>query len=179
MSALALGLFALANQLSAQNRIQGEDLQVTTNASAICQGVRPSDNAQLNFRALQLDNTGTQSQFVTCAFSTVRDQAVADSRIVNYFGAFFANRNSTERTVSCTGVQGFANDPNNVYESQSVTVLPNNSPGTPTTGYIFFGPASDTDPLYYQNVSMTCLLPGGVSIADTYVGFKLDDAVQP
>lgn len=153
-----------------------EDLQTTTNASAICQGVRASDSAKLSSRALQLENVGTDTALVSCAFATIRDQGQPENLIVNYFGAFFTNAASRNATVTCTGVQGFANGEDNVYETQSTTVLRNNFPGTATTGYIFFGPASGTDPLYYQNVSMTCQIPAGVSIADTYVGYKLDDA---
>lgn len=164
-------LMATGNASAAQ-----EDLQSTTNASAICQGVRPSDNSQLSFRALQVENVGNQTALVSCAFPTIRDQGQADNRIVNYFGAFFTNATGRNATVTCTGVQGFANGEDNVYETQSAMVLRSNFPGTATTGYIFFGPASATDPLYYQNVSMTCQIPVGVSIADTYVGYKLDDA---
>ncbi len=158
-----------------------EDLQNTTNAVSICHGARPSDEAKLSSTALKLRNDSTTNAFVTCAFVTMTDQAGAGglgTHVVNYFGAFFTNENNVAATINCTGVQGSANDTRNVYETQTTMVPPNNAPATPTSGYIFFGPASSTDPLYYQDVSMTCLMPPGVSIADTYVGFKMDDATN-
>jgi len=89
--------------------------------------------------------------------------------------AFFTNNKPFDQTVTCTGVEGLAGEPDVVYTTRSVTVLANGVPGTPDTGYIFFGRESQSDPLLYQNVGMSCQLAPGISINDTYVGFYLND----
>lgn len=172
LPALAIGL-----AFSTQSHAAEEFMQNTTGATGTCQGALPVFEANLRKRPLGINNEGTGAAFVSCAFSTTRDQLddVLGNRIVSYFGAFFTNNNSADTQVSCVGIRGLAGEPDNVFESQSVTVLANGVPGTADTGYIFFGPAQG-DPLDYQNVSMSCNLPAGVSINDTYVGYKLNDA---
>ena len=156
-----------------------EPLQNVTNASSICHGVRDIDKAQFESAALELRHTGSSSAFVTCAFTTLMDQDNGGGvglNSVRYFGAYFTNRGNAPATVSCTGVQGVANFGTRVYASMSVAVPPDTSPDA-GTGYIFFEPG-DQEPLFYQTVSMTCLVPAGVGIADTYLGFAMDDATS-
>lgn len=151
-----------------------EDLQNSSNPVGLCQGALPVYETSLRSRPLAVTNEGQTPAYVTCAFTTTLDQGgTLPPQIVSYYGAFFANQKSFDQIVTCTGVTGYENGDNTVttYETQSVTVLANNVPGTPTTGYIFFG---DTN-LRYQLVAMSCQLPPGVSINDTYVGYKLND----
>ncbi|MCY7354064.1 MAG: hypothetical protein LH470_03100 [Lysobacter sp.] len=150
-----------------------ELVQNTNTATAICQG-SSGNQEKLVKRPLGIINNGDVPTLVSCSFTTSKTDP--QNRIVEYFGAFFSNETARMATVTCTGVQGLEGESNNVYETQSVGVLPHGRPGTPTTGYIFFGRSSTSDPLLYQNVAMSCQLPPGVSINDTYVGFYLDDA---
>lgn len=49
---------------------------------------------------------------------------------------------------------------------------------SPGANYLFFYP-TDLDPpqeFMHQLLAMSCRLPPGVGIMDTYVGFRLDDA---
>lgn len=151
-----------------------ELVQNTNTATATCQDSLQTEN-MLRKRPLGISNESAKPVYVSCSFTT--SKTAAESKIVEYFGAFFTNNTAADVQVTCTGVQGLAGEATNVYETQSVTVLANGVPGTPTTGYIFFGRASESDPLYYQNVAMGCQLPPGVSINDTYVGFYQDDAI--
>lgn len=172
LPALAAGLL-----FSPQSHAAEEFMQNTTGATGVCQGALPVFETNLRKRPLGVNNEGTSSAFVSCAFTTTRDQldTTLDNEIVTYFGAFFTNNNAADVEVTCVGIRGLAGEQDNVFESQSVTVLANGVPGTADTGYIFFGPG-EGDPLDYQNVSMSCELPAGVSINDTYVGYKLNDA---
>lgn len=157
-----------------------EPLEHVTNASSICQGVRPEDKAQFESAALELRHTGPEAAFVNCSFLTLMDQGNGGDvglYPVRYFGAFFTNLGSAPATVSCTGIQGVANFGTRVYESLSVEVPPDASPEG-GGGYIFFEPEQG-EPLFYQTVSMTCIVPAGVGIADTYLGFNMDDAASP
>jgi hypothetical protein len=154
-----------------------ERLENVTNASSICSGVRSSDNAQLRSSALMLANVGSKSAFVNCSFVTLMDQDNGGNvglTPVRYFGAFFTNSGNAAATVKCTSAVGYANNAGgNTYESMEVSVPPDDSPES-GSGYIFFGDQPGV--MIYQNVSMTCVLPVGVGIADTYLGFSMDDA---
>ncbi len=166
--------FAVAAASATPAYAATELVQNTNTATAVCQGAQKNVD-KLRNRPLGIANEGTQPAFVSCSFTTSNDGSEGTA-IVEYFGAFFTNSTAADATVTCTGIQGLAGEPDNVYESQSVTVLANGVPGTPTTGYIFFGRPTEADPLYYQNVAMSCQLPAGVSINDTYVGYYTDDA---
>lgn len=154
-----------------------EDMQNVTNAASICHGSRAVDEANLSSTALEIRNDGTSAAFVSCSFTTTLDQGGGggvDMDNVRYWGVFFTNKSAVDASVKCTGVQGYANGGSNVYTAMTTTVPANNVPSE-DGGYIFFERESAQDPLFYQNVSMTCILPVGVGIADTYVGYVLDD----
>lgn len=153
-----------------------ERLEHVTNGSSICTSVRSSDAAAVQATALDLRNVGQKSIYVNCSFVTLMDQGNGGNvglNSVRYFGAFFTNHGNAAATVNCTGVQGYANSTSNVYDTMSAVVPPDGSIDA-GTGAIFFE-APTLEP-YYQNVSMTCVIPAGVGIADTYLGFSLDDA---
>lgn len=177
MKTALLAVLAIATSSFALRAHAAEELvQHTSTATNNCQGALKNAD-KLRNRPLGMNNETPEDVFVSCSFMTANfDPATTGTRIVEYFGAFFTNSTDAEVSVTCTGVQGLAGEPDNVYESQTFTVLPNGVPGTPDTGYVFFGRASLEDPLYYQNVAMSCRLPPGVSINDTYVGFYADDA---
>lgn len=154
-----------------------ERLEHVSNASSICSGVRSSDRAVLKSSALVLANGGSNTAFVNCSFLTLMDQGNGGNvglTPVRYFGAFFTNSGNTSATVKCTSVVGYANNAaGNVYETMEVDVPPDSSVDS-GSGYIFFGDEPGVQ--IYQNVSMTCTIPAGVGIADTYLGFSMDDA---
>jgi len=174
----AVGTLLAAGLFSGTANAAIEPLEHVTNASSICNGVRPSDEATLKSTAFDLRNTGQQAVYVNCTFVTLMDQGNGGGvglYPVRYFGAYFTNHGVATATVNCTGVQGYANNPDNVYDTMSVAVPPDSS-GDSGTGYIFFeAPVGEP---YYQNVSMTCVIPAGVGVADTYLGFNLDDAAS-
>lgn len=166
---------AAAALLAPQAHAATELVQHTQTATNTCQGALVNQE-KLRNRPLGIVNETDEPIFVSCSFTTANDGAsTRGTRIVEYFGAFFTNNKPFDQTVTCTGVEGLAGEPDIVYTTKSVTVLANGVPGTPDTGYIFFGRESPSDPLLYQNVAMSCSLSPGISINDTYVGFYLDD----
>lgn len=173
ISGLAAGIVAIASINAAH--ATSELIQNTNTATSICQGALPVFETNLRKRPLGVANEGSTPAFLSCSFTTSNDGS-AGPRIVSYFGGFFTNSTSADATVTCTGIRGLAGETDNVYETRTVTVLANGVPGTPDTGYIFFGPAEGEQP-DYQNVAMSCKLPSGVSLNDTYVGYSTDDAI--
>lgn len=178
-SVIRTALAAVVIAAAPQARAATELVQHTNTATNTCQGALANKD-KLRNRPLGILNEADVDVFVSCSFTTARTSNAEDtSAIVEYFGAFFTNNKPYDQTVTCTGVEGLAGEPDIVYTNQSVTVLANGVPGTPDTGYIFFGRATASDPLLYQNVAMSCALPPGVSINDTYVGFYLNDDDAP
>lgn len=170
------GLLAASLFPSAQAAV--ENLQVQSNAAGLCQGALPVFETNLRKRPLSVGNEGDTPAFVTCSFTTIMDQGggggVAQESVVRHFGMFLSSSVPEPQTVSCTGVIGFEGSPTLEYVSLQVDV----SSETPDSNYLYFYP-TDIDPeqqYMHQLVSMSCRLPPGTGINDTYVGIRLDDA---
>ena len=76
--------------------------------------------------------------------------------------------------LDAKGVVGYEGSPTLQYMSLDVEV----SSETPGSNYLYFYP-TDADPAQeylHQLVSLSCQLPPGTGITDTYVGIRLDDA---
>src|SRR5690554_5703366 len=155
-----------------------ENLQFQSSAAGLCQGALPAMDANLRKRPLAVANEGDSPVFVTCAFTTLMDQGggggVGQDNVVRYFGMFLSSHVPEPQTVSCTGVIGFDGSPDLQYVSLEVDV----SSETPDSNYLYFYPedAGPEQEHLHQLVSMSCRLPPGTGIADTYVGIRLDDA---
>jgi len=147
-----------------------EDMETAANATANCQGALPNFEGSIRKRPLGVQNEGTALSFVTCSFSTEYD--VLDIAQISYLGAFFSNSTASPVTVTCTAVAGFEKYEANVYISKSVSVPAN----APESTALYFQPGDNGGQGYYPIVSMSCALPPGVGIHDTYVGYVVDDA---
>jgi hypothetical protein len=160
---------ALATCLVAAPAIGVEKtMETSANATANCQGALPNFEGAIRKRPLAVQNEGSAASFVSCSFSSEYDTEA--QRPVSYFGAFFTNGSATARTVTCTGVAGYDTG-DNTYVSKSVTVAPNRL----EQADIFFVPGDIGGAGYYPLVSMSCNIPPGVGINDTYVGYVVDD----
>lgn len=175
-SSLLGGLLAAAVIPAADAAV--ENLQFQSGAAGLCQGALPVMDSNLRKRPLGVANEGETPAFVSCAFTTLMDQGggggVAQESAVRYFGMFLSSYVAEPQTVSCTGVIGYEGSPSLQYVSLDVDV----SSETPDTNYLYFYP-EDADPgqeHFHQLVSMSCRLPPGTGINDTYVGIRLDDA---
>lgn len=175
-SSLLGGLLATAMIPAADAAV--ENLQLQSSAAGLCQGALPVMDTALRKRPLAVVNEGDSPAFVTCAFTTLMDQGggggVAQENVVRYFGMFLSSYVAEPQTVSCTGVIGYEGSPTIQYVSLEVDV----SSETPDSNYLYFYP-EDADPAqehFHQLVSMSCRLPPGTGINDTYVGFRMDDA---
>ena len=155
-----------------------EDLQIQSNATGLCQGALPVMEANLRKRPLAVVNQGASDAYVSCAFTTIMAQSgvgtIPSDGVVRWFGAFFSSSVAAPQTVTCSGVIGFEGSSALQYVSLEVDV----SADTPDSNYLYFYP-EDADPQqasFHQLSSMSCRLPPGVSIGDTYIGIRMDDA---
>lgn len=146
-----------------------EEMVTSANATANCQGALPNFEGSIRKRPLAVQNEGTATSFVTCSFSSEHD--ADDRRQVTFFGAYMINRSSAARNVTCTGVAGFDGNDENVYVSKTISLPPNGS----AQGEMLFSPADNGGLGYYPLVSMSCSIPPGVGINDTYIGTVVSD----
>lgn len=162
--------FALSLALAPQAHAADKDREVSSNAPANCQSNLPTSDVSIRKRPLAMQNEGTSNVVVTCAF--VNEYDVDDIRAISYFGVFLSNRGTAAATVTCTGVAGYEGDDPDLFVSKQVVVPANNSAQAP----MFFTVSDNGGNGYYPLVGMSCSLPGGVGINDTYVGYASDDA---
>lgn len=150
-----------------------EDNQSAANAAARCNGALPSFEGSLRKRPLAVINEGTSTAFVTCAFEIDDEQAVNGA---DYYGAYFINKGTVAATVTCTGVSGIetgAGGATVVMKSKSAIVPPNGTTQAP----LFFDSVSDYGgAAIYPLTAISCQLPPGVGVNDTYVGYQTNDA---
>ncbi|MEP6634666.1 MAG: hypothetical protein ABJA62_10715 [Luteimonas sp.] len=165
---LASLVVAVAGVISAPVQAADEVNEVGANATSNCQGALPNFEGNIRKRPLAVQNEGTASAFITCSFSTQYD--TADINQVGYFTLFFNNQTASAKNVTCTGVAGYASNLTNTFISKNVSVAANSE------GEIDFVPADNGGQGYYPLVNVSCNIPVGVGIADTYVGFNVDDA---
>jgi hypothetical protein len=165
---MASFVLAVAGVMAAPAHAALEVNEVGANATSLCQGALPSFEGSLRKRPLALQNEGVSNAFVTCSFSTQYD--VSDTRQIGYFGVFFNNRTNAAANVTCTGVAGYNANTTNTFLSKTVSVPANGDAS------IFFAPADNGGVGFYPLVNVSCNLLPGIGIADTYVGFNVDDA---
>lgn len=146
------------------------DEQHTLSASPAdrCQGALPSFEGSLRKRPLAVQNEGTSSAFITCAFAVESRQSLAGSQSLS---TWFYNANATDVELTCTAVTGYQTGTNE-YVSDSVTI-----------------PAGEQDQIFWTDadfaegidglVSISCNLPPGVGVNDTYINWAENDAEAP
>lgn len=155
-----------------------ERLQIQSNATGLCQAALPIMDTNLRKRPLAVVNEGDTPAFVSCSFTTIIDQdgggGVSQETVVRYFGMFLTSAVAEPQNLACTGVIGYQDSPILEYVALDVDV----SSETPGSNYLYFYP-ENADPereYLHQLVSLSCRLPPGTGITDTYVGIRLDDA---
>lgn len=146
-----------------------KQMEMSANATANCQGALPAFETAIRKRPLAVQNEGNSSAFVTCSF--VNEYNVDDQRQASYFGAYFTNNSSTGKTVTCTGVAGYQTLSGTTYVSKSAPVAANSA----SQAQIFFTPADNGGNGYYPLASISCNLPPGVAMNDTYIGYAFSD----
>ncbi len=139
-----------------------ETNELSSNGVSHCQGALPSFEGAFRKRPLAIDNEGTSPAFLTCAFELRSTGALGHAVDV-----WFGNNTATPKTINCTGVQGFNGDSEAVVRSVVV-------------------PASSQDNITWVDadftagigglLSISCQLPPGTGVNDTYAAWLENDA---
>lgn len=164
--ALIAGVLSMAPAAAVEKQ-----MEMAANAAANCQGALPNFEGSIRKRPLAVQNEGTTAAFVTCSFVSQYDTAVGAVQEVEQFSAWFVNKGSSEAVVTCTGIAGFETGADNVYISKTVTIAPD-----PTfQAQISFRADDNGGESFHPLVSLSCRIPPGVGINDTYVDYVFND----
>ena len=132
--------------------------------TARCQGALPAFETAIRKRPLAVQNEGTIASFVTCSFEFDAYEALDSSALM--LDTYFVNNTDADVTVACTAVTGWAGG-DNEYVAQSVTIP---AGGTFEDGNLFwFAEDFAEGGMGTGLVSISCRLPQGAGVADTYI----------
>jgi len=127
------------------------------NATAYCQSALPVFDARIRKRPLAVQNDGSTSAYVTCSFP---GQFEAITGITINFAS------DSPASLTCTGVSGTGGAPAR-YSVKSVDLVNNWQYALTWEPYDF----ADTSIIFF---SVSCNLPPGVGIQDSYISFTED-----
>lgn len=170
-SGIAVLTIALASAYSAPSSAAIVEHGNASNPVARCQGALPVFETSIRKRPLAVQNEGTSDAFVTCSFEF--DSVNAIGNTATLVDTYFTNTSDTEQTMTCTAVTGFEGDLEfpNEYVSQTFVI----EPGEQANPYWI-----DTDfedgGLASGLVSISCNVPAGVGVNDTYIWWDANDA---
>lgn len=159
---LAIATVAVSGPATAATRVVNN----VSNAAGICQSALPAFDGLIRKRPLAIQNEGTSNAFVTCAFT----QTVSDLTAIN--ASIYAKSNdNAAHTVTCTGVAGFAGS------TTQASVKTRTVPADGGQVSISWSPSDFTGsttnlPSYLFSVS--CMLPPGSGLNDTYIANEID-----
>lgn len=134
--------------------------------AARCQGSLPVFETQIRKRPLAVQNEGTSSTFITCAFEMDAGEATINESAI-LLDTYFTNHSGAPAEVTCTAVTGYAGG-DNEYVSFS-TVVPTEIV-EPDDGNLYWEDADfEGGGMETSLIAISCSLPAGVGINDTYI----------
>lgn len=154
LSPLAIWLFALSVASSANAATIVED-EITLSAMA-CQAALPVFDGQIRKRPLAIQNEGTSTAFITCAYRGRFGGTNATTGTSTYLGVGLLNNTGAPLSVTCTMVDGRTGMSNPINFVKSSTFS-----SRAEMSWSASGDNSGT-PFYYPAVS--CSLPPGTGI---------------
>lgn len=132
--------------------------------TARCQGALPAFETAIRKRPLAVQNEGTIATYVTCSFEFDAYEAIDNSALL--LDTYFVNNTEGDVEVTCSAVTGWAGG-SNEYVSSSVTIP---AGGTFEDANLFwFADDFAGNGMATGLVSMSCRLPQGSGVADTYI----------
>lgn len=133
------------------------------NATAVCQSALPAFDGLIRKRPLAVQNEGTGTAFVTCSF-------IGNNATTRRLSLYFINNSAAAQNVSCTMVDGFDTGSTN-FGTKSVSVVANRA----NQANIAWDAATDNANVNYSDlVNVSCQLPPGTGINDTYNYYPQD-----
>ncbi len=142
----------------------------TQNAVGPCQAALPAFEGQIRKRPLALQNEGTGTAFVSCAFSAAGSSDLVSGSITRVY-VYAASIDGAAHTISCTGVTGFNTDQNQ-FVVKTATLSADGSQSRMQWNVSDF---SDSPAVFPRSTfSVSCRVDPGVGLNDTHVQFNED-----
>lgn len=173
---LATTIAGLTLAVAAAYSVPATAQELHSNSSqpaARCQSALPVFDTLLRKRPLAVQNEGDSPTFISCAFEFDSGVAVDSSALL--LDTYFSNFSGADVEVSCTAVTGFSGG-DNEYVSFSVMV-PNESTDPEDGNLYWFDTDFEGGGMATGLVAISCNLPAGVGINDTYIYW--DEAGAP
>jgi hypothetical protein len=169
---LAATFAALTLAAAATYSVPATAQTIHSNASqpaARCQGALPAFETAIRKRPLAIQNEGTSNSFITCAFEFDAGNAIDNSALM--VDTYFTNNTAAPVSLTCTAVTGWQTGDN---EFVSVTEVI--QPGQQSGDMVWFAEDFAGGGMASGLVAISCNLPVGVGVNDTYVYWASDDA---
>ena len=159
-----------AAMLASMASVQAANEVNTSSANAVarCQGALPNYESALRKRPLAVDNVSATAAFVTCAFEMRGDAGALAHQVDVWFG----NNTASPQTITCNGIQGY--NGGSEATGKSITI-PANSQGPSPLTWTDADFTAGIDGLF----SVSCLMPAGTGVNDTYASWSENDAEAP
>lgn len=141
--------------------------EIHANASqptARCQGALPAFETAIRKRPLAVQNEGTIATYVTCSFEFDAYEALDSSALL--LDTYFVNNTDGNVEVTCSAVTGWAGGDN---EYISSTVIIPEGATFEEANLFWFAEDFIGGGMGTGLVSMSCRLPQGSGVADTYI----------
>lgn len=174
---LATGIATLTLAVASAYSIPANaELELHGNASgptARCQGALPVFETAIRKRPLAVQNEGTAASFITCSFEVDSVDAIDGAPVL--LDTYFSTTNTSPVDITCTAVSGFQGGTNE-FVSFTGTINPN---AAEPFANLFWLDTDFDDGLASGLISISCNLPAGVGINDSYIWWAADDLTEP
>jgi len=137
-----------------------------TNPVGVCQGALPNYEGAIKKRPLALENVGTGDAFITCSYATQGGPGVTSVTVE------FTNGNDAVRLLKCTGVSGYAGNPQTEYVLKQSIIQPGGAMASLVWNAADFQGAPSVFPSV--NFSISCNLEPNMQINRTRIDFLED-----
>lgn len=166
----ALLTIAVASAYSISANAVETDHSNTSGPAANCQSALPVFDTVIRKRPLAVQNEGTTASFITCSFVVDAGNAIGNAPVL--LDTYFSNNTAAPVNLTCTAVSGFQTGTNE-FVSQTIEIAPGEQ-GNP-----FWADTDFDSGLGSGLISISCNLPAGVGINDTYIFWVAEDLTDP
>lgn len=147
---------ALASLSAHAATIPREEVRMSAD---VCQPALPAFDASFRKRPLAMQNEGTSTAYITCAFGGGFNGIPSAKTLT----VGFTNITTTAKTVDCTLVDAHAGVQNPTYLPKSINVPPAGAPVT----LLIWSYTADNGGVRFTYPAASCAVPPGIGVAVT------------